>query len=133
MTLSLLNNFERDFTKPFFAPAWFKEVGAYNDHQQAENYLVSSQMKYDDESTSWRLTVEVAGVTKQNLKVDTKEGHLFVTGEKTKGISLGKFEKIFKLPDGIDLEKIEAAFEDGVLVVTLPLESQRAPKAILVK
>lgn len=129
MTLSLLNNFERELNRPFFRPVWFKEIEGY----ESEHFPISSQLKYDDESTSWRLTAEIAGVEKEQLKLDMKEDHLVVSGKKTKGLNLGQFEKAFQLPEGIDAEKIEAQFEDGVLTVMLPLESKRAPKAIQIK
>ncbi len=114
-----LNNFESDFSAPFAA--------------ENQNYGFYSQMKYDQEKSVWQVTLEAAGVTKENLKVDMKEGYLTIAGEKTKGIELGKFEKHFKIPEGVDLEKIEARFEDGILSVQLPLEAKKAAKTIQIK
>jgi HSP20 family protein len=65
--------------------------------------------------------------------VDVKEGHLAIMGEKTKGLELGKFEKYFKIPDGVDLERIDALFEDGILTVQLPLEEKKPAKQIQIK
>jgi transcriptional regulator with AAA-type ATPase domain len=47
----------------------------------------------------------------------------------------GSFERRFAVPDGVDTDKIEAAFEKGVLKVTLPktAEAQKAEKRIAVK
>ena len=126
------NNFDSAFGRSFFNPLWADET---TDADTA-NYGLSSmayQTSYDEKTASWKLTLEAAGVAKGNLKVDAKEGHLSITGEKTKGLDTGKFERNFKLPEGIDLEKIEAVFEDGVLTVQMPLEAKKAPKAITVK
>jgi HSP20 family protein len=124
-----LNDFDSAFGRNFFSPVWLDQ----STEVSSTKYGFSSEMKYDEASTSWKLTLEAAGVTKENLKIDTKEGFLSVTGEKTKGLELGKFERHFKLPEGIDLEKIEATFEDGVLTVQMPLEAKKAPKTISIK
>ncbi len=135
--LSLFNrrynsNFDSAFGRSFFNPLWIDETS----EAETTNYGLSSmayQTSYDEKTASWKLTLEAAGVLKENLKVDAKEGHLSITGEKTKGLEIGKFERNFKLPEGIDLEKIEAIFEDGVLTVQMPLEAKKAPKTITIK
>lgn len=127
-----LNNFDSAFGRAFFNPLWVEEAG----ETAAHNYGLSSmayETSYDETAASWKLTLEAAGVLKNNLKVDAKEGLLSITGEKTKGLDTGKFERHFKLPEGIDLEKIEAVFEDGILTVQMPLLAKKAPKAITVK
>jgi HSP20 family protein len=49
--------------------------------------------------------------------------------------SYGAFNRSFRLPDGVDSEKIDAKFEKGVLTVTLPKspESQKKEKKIAIK
>jgi len=49
--------------------------------------------------------------------------------------SYGSFERLFSLPDGVDADKIEASFKNGVLKVTLPktAEAQKPAKKIDVK
>ena len=127
--LSLFNrNLESDFNSPFFTTRWLKES-----NESAAAISLHSQMKYNEKSSAWELTLEAAGVTKDKLKVDVKEGHLSLSGEKTKGLSTGLFEKYYKIPEGVDVEKIAAVFEDGVLCVTLPLQAAKATKAIEIK
>lgn len=128
-SLSLFNNFDREFARPFLSPVWFKEL----EDMEASKLGFSSEIKYNSEASTWELTLEAPGVTKNNLKVDVKEGHLSLTGEKTKGLELGKFERHFKIPEGVDVEKVEALFEDGVLTVTLPLEAKKASKSVQIK
>jgi HSP20 family protein len=47
----------------------------------------------------------------------------------------GSFQRAFEVPDGIDAQKIEATFKNGVLTVTLPKspEAQKKEKSIPVK
>lgn len=128
-SLSLFNNFDREFARPFLSPMWLKEF----EDMEASKLGFSSEIKYNSEASTWELTLEAPGVTKNNLKVDVKEGHLSLTGEKTKGLELGKFERHFKIPEGVDVDKVEALFEDGVLTVTLPLEAKKASKSVQIK
>ena len=47
----------------------------------------------------------------------------------------GSFERSFSVPAGVDADKIEASFKNGVLKVTLPktAEAKKAAKKIEVK
>ena len=129
--LTLLNNFEREFGRPFFhGPARSNWLA---DFAEVRNNSFSFEMAYDEKSAAWKLTVELAGVTKENIKVDTDEDFLLINGEKTKGFNLGKFEGRYALPEGVDLEKIEAAFEDGILTVTMPKLEKKVAKTIQIK
>ena len=49
--------------------------------------------------------------------------------------SFGSFERSFRVPDGVDVDRIDASFKKGVLSVTLPksAEAQKAEKKITVK
>ena len=66
---------------------------------------------------------------KQEEKEEKKKG--FVLHERR----LGSFERWFRLPEGVETDKIEAVFKKGVLAVTLPKtpEAQKAEKKITVK
>ena len=41
----------------------------------------------------------------------------------------GRFERAFHLPDGVEAEKIEAKFKNGVLAITLP-KKEEAKKVV---
>lgn len=130
--LTLLNNIEREFNRPLFRRVrgneWFNE---FNELSPERN--LAALMKYDDNNSVWNLTVELAGVTKENVKIDTDNGYLRLTGEKTKGLGTGKFEGLYQLPEGIDAEKIEASFEDGILNVGMPMAEKKLTKNIQIK
>lgn len=129
--LALLNNFEREFARPFFRSptyaAWAHDLPENRTHQ------FSSELAYDNEKTTWVLTIELAGVSKDQVKIDTADSLLNISGEKTKGLNKGKFEVHYSLPEGIDEEKIEACFEDGILTVNMPQLAKKAAKEITIK
>ena len=114
--LSLLNSFEREFGRPLVREKVFPSL-----------------MKYDDKNAAWQLTVELAGVTKGNVNISTSDGYLRLTGEKTKGFNTGKFEGLYSIPEGVNEEKIEAVFEDGILNVNIPMPDKKLSKNIQIK
>ena len=44
--------------------------------------------------------------------------------------SFGRFSRSLQLPDGVDADRIAAAFDNGVLEVTIPKPEQRQPRRI---
>lgn len=130
-TLTLLNNFEREFSRPFFTPV--KRRDLINEILETKRHSFSSELAYDKEKQAWALTVELAGVAKENVKIDMVDNHLVVKGDKTKGFNRGEFEVRYAVPEGIDEQKIDATFEDGILTVSMPLTEKKSAKTIQIK
>jgi HSP20 family protein len=93
------------------------------------------------------ITAELPGIDQKNVEVNVANGAITIKGEKKEETEekkkdyyvserrYGSFERYFGLPDGVDADKIEATFKNGVLKVTLPktAEAQQAAKKIEVK
>ena len=47
--------------------------------------------------------------------------------------SYGSFERSFSLPNTVDVEKVEAGFENGVLTITPPKAEKAKPREIAVR
>jgi HSP20 family protein len=100
-----------------------------------------------DTATNYEITAELPGLDEKDIEVKFSDGTLTIRGEKKEEKEekkkdyfmserhYGSFQRSFTVPDGIDPEKIEAAFKNGVLTVTLPktAESQKTVKRIEVK
>ena len=77
-----------------------------------------------DEQT-YRLTLAVAGFSKENLNIETKDGNLTVTGTGLsdnrnflyRGIANRDFSRVFKISDNVRVE--EATLENGMLTIVL--------------
>ena len=88
------------------------------------------------------LKADLPGMKQEDVAIEFNDGTLVISGERKaeyerreKGFfrlerSFGKFSRSLTLPDGIDPDKIEAAFHDGVLEVTIPKPEQRKPRRI---
>jgi len=93
-----------------------------------------------EQSDKYEITAELPGLDEKNIEVNLSNGSLIITGEKKEEKEekdanyhmserrYGSFQRSFRLPDGVDSEKIEASFKNGVLTVSLP-KSENAKKA----
>jgi len=78
------------------------------------------------------VVVELPGVTKNDIDARVEQGVLLITGEREKDVPTGtrhvhqleipsgRFVRALPLPDDVDADQIEAAYESGYLVFTLP-------------
>jgi HSP20 family protein len=100
-----------------------------------------------DKEKAYEITAELPGMDESNIDVKFADGTLIIKGEKRdekeekkKDYYLserryGSFQRSFRVPDGIDADKIEANFKNGVLTVTLPKtpQAQKSEKKIAIK
>ncbi len=87
-------------------------------------------------------TVEIPGMSKEDVKITLQDNILTIRGEKKQEMekkdakyhrlerSYGSFTRSFSLPTGVVPDKIKAQYKDGLLKVTLPKAEQVKPKEI---
>jgi HSP20 family protein len=90
------------------------------------------------------LRAELPGVRPEDVSV-TAEGHqLTITGERRppdvstmacyrRERPFGKFSRTVRLPDDLDMERVEATCRNGVLTVTVPMLAVAKPRQITIK
>src|SRR4029078_2138790 len=93
-----------------------------------------------EEEHSVVIELDVAGGDPENLSAEAVEGQLVVTGERTPSDGAirryrserwqGRFVRSFTLPQNVDGDTIEAAYEEGVLRIKLPKPEEAKPKRI---
>lgn len=81
-----------------------------------------------------RIIAELSGLTDKDVELSIDEGVLTLRGErqqekddKARGYSeryYGRFERRIALPRGVNKEKADARFENGLLTVTLPKDPE---------
>ncbi|MDA3781546.1 MAG: Hsp20/alpha crystallin family protein [Bacteroidales bacterium] len=74
------------------------------------------------------IKMELAGVKKKDINIDTENDVLTIEAERTKDDELkynrnelytGKYKRSFILPDTVDVEGIEAELSNGILTITI--------------
>jgi HSP20 family protein len=91
---------------------------------------------------SYRLHLDVPGMTKDDLKINYQDNQLTVSGERTSDRtdegeeyvrverSFGQFYRSFSLPRTVNADGIRAAYENGVLTITVPKTEEVKPRQI---
>ncbi len=91
------------------------------------------------------LSADLPGVKLEDVEVKIEDGTLTLSGSRKfenednkNGYhrierSYGQFHRAFALPDSVDATKVEAAFDSGVLKVTLPKKEIARPRTVKVE
>ena len=126
---------------------------------RAMNRMLNNAIEYTPSSweTRWNLALDVAesedgyvvkaslpGIKPDDLEITLSENVLTIKGEVEEDKELeeahyhmrerryGSFSRKIRLPSGIESEKIEASFDDGVLKSHLPKAEEVKPKKIAI-
>jgi HSP20 family protein len=138
----LFEDFDRDFwglpfRRSVFEPFWRREL----------SWKGTPAVDITESDKAYEITAELPGMDERNIEVKLANGGVVIKAEKQEEKEekerdyylherrFGSFERCFRVPEGVDTDKIEAAFKKGVLTVTLPKspEAQKAEKKIEVK
>jgi HSP20 family protein len=107
--------------------------------------VASPAVDITEDDSAFKLSAELPGMTDKDIQVSVSGDTLTITGEKQQEReekqqnyhlterSYGQFRRSFYVPEDVDRDKIEAAFANGVLNVTMPKSAQVTPKKIEVK
>jgi len=97
-----------------------------------------------EDENSLRITMELPGVDANDVRLSLENNVLTIRGEKKQQFddtqervhrferSYGMFERTFVLPNTVDSERIDAQYENGVLLVTIPKAERAKPREIRV-
>jgi HSP20 family protein len=79
---------------------------------------------------------DLPGIPQDKIEISTEDNSLVIAGERTpteaegevwcSECSYGRFRRVVALPDGVEADKAEARYENGVLEVLLPYPAAQA-------
>jgi HSP20 family protein len=99
----------------------------------------------NEDDDAYHVHMELPGLTKEDVKISFKDDVLQVNGEKKSEQKddkknyhyyerrYGKFQRAFRINSDVLIDKIDANFKDGVLMIDLPKAEIAKPKEIEVK
>ncbi|QLE02296.1 Hsp20/alpha crystallin family protein [Galbibacter sp. BG1] len=129
------NNLLPSFFDEVFKPDWFGGMENYGASVPAVN------IKEADHEFS--LELAAPGMKKDDFNVEVDKNILTISAEVKKeneekedgnGVysrrefSYNSFKRVFTLPESVDSDKINASYEDGVLILALPKKEEALPK-----
>lgn len=113
---------------------------------QAEvDRLLKPALNVAEGEHSFTITAELPGVAKEDVSITIENGVLTIAGEKKREEEhkdkswhriervYGSFQRSMTLPKGVDGDRADASFKDGVLTIELPKTEQAKPKTLKVK
>jgi HSP20 family protein len=136
--ISLWNPFGEEFFSP---ERFFREWTA--PAQRAARLAPAVDVSEDEKG--YLITVELAGVKKDDVAVEVHENVLSIRGEKKSEReekkdkthwlerSYGSFSRSFTLPPTAVAEELKATFKDGVLTIEIPKKEEVKPRQIAIK
>jgi HSP20 family protein len=92
---------------------------------------------YEDENNTY-VRAELPGVNRDDINVEMTDGYLTITAARKSTGTDGKaeeslsFSRAVSIADEVQADKVTAAYENGVLTVTLPKREEAKPKKITV-
>ncbi len=128
---SLFDEIERDMRGFFFNNYWDYPRGV------SLSYASSPSFSLKEEDTHYLLSIDIPGVSKDDINIELQDKELSISGKRKLSIdgnkedsSQSQFKRIVHLPDGADVNKIQAHHENGVLLVAIGKLESSTPKKI---
>ncbi|MCK9992630.1 MAG: HSP20 family protein [Alphaproteobacteria bacterium] len=131
----LFEDFDRDFWRAPFRRS-FHDIEPLL--RRGLSWGATPAVDIVDKNDAYQVIAELPGMDEKNIEVKLVNGSLIIKGEKRDEKeekkkdyylherSFGAFERSFALPDEVNVDKIDASFNKGVLTVTLP----KKPEAV---
>mgnify|MGYP000863729711 FL=1 len=121
-----------------FLPALFNEVFERSANNAEVTYKPAANVREDEKN--YTLELALPGFSKEEITIKFEEEVLTITaGRQPKEDEQGpkytwnefgyksRYERSFQLPETVNADQISAAFENGILLVTLPKKEVQAP------
>ena len=135
---NLLPEFKEEF-KPFFKGELKPEF------KKVWNFTPALETYIDKDTKKFFCRLALPGIDPKDVTVTTQNNQLIIRGERKfahrpkehelfhEEIAYGMFERVLPLPEGVNVEKLNAEYVNGVLEITAPVAVTALPKKIEIK
>ncbi|MEX0705726.1 MAG: Hsp20/alpha crystallin family protein [Nitriliruptoraceae bacterium] len=118
---------------------------ALGDRSAATAGAFTPMLDVEESDESFVLHVELPGVNPDDVEVSLEENVLTIAGERNfydrseaEGFRrierhFGRFHRAVRLPDRVDPDRVEAAYRDGMLTISVPKAEESRPRRIQVQ
>lgn len=86
---------------------------------------------YEDKDSAY-VRAELPGVSRDAINVEMINGYLTVSASRKEGDESFSLTRSVAIPEAVQADKVTAAYENGVLTVTLPKQEQAKPRKIAI-
>ena len=110
------------------AASFKKHLNENYDWSDAE-FSYKDDVLWKEENNSYTTELNYAGIKKENIKITTKDGYIYIKADGRDGTLE---EEHLIVPTWADTDKIAAKLEDGILTVSMPKIEEAKPKEIVI-
>ncbi|MGM0601353.1 MAG: Hsp20/alpha crystallin family protein [Candidatus Rifleibacteriota bacterium] len=126
------NRFFENFAKNFGDNNLVNNAREFSNSFFKENGKLKPCLDISATDKEYQITVELPGIEPEGIKLELRDDHLIVTGEKKHESevdkdnfyrierSYGNFRRILSLPEDSDQENINANFKNGIMSIRIP-------------
>jgi HSP20 family protein len=102
---------------------------------ETNRFMRIPETKISKTETEYKVEVGVPGLTKDDLKITTKDGVLRISFEKEekdeRNHFVTNFAKSYNVPDDVKEKDILGKVENGVLILTLPIDKKKSIERLI--
>ena len=84
---------------------------------------------YEDKGNTY-VRAELPGVARDAINVEMVDGYLNLSATRKEKDETFSFNRSIAIPESVQADQVTAAYENGVLTVTLPKQEQAKPRKI---
>lgn len=110
-------------------------------HEVGDRPLLAPAVDIFENADEYRVIADLPGVRQEDIDIDLERGELVLFAKRQvaregEALALGRaegdFRRVFRIPEDLDRGKVEASFDDGVLLIRLPKSERAKPRRIAV-
>ena len=142
-----LFDFRRDFDQIFNQVLSLPGEQWSAGQQQAgvASFMPAIETSVDKDRKNYRIQVSLPGVDPKEVNIHVQGNTITLSGERKstrenkegdylqREIVYGSFQRTIELPDGVDADKINAEYRNGMLEITAPISASAQPRKIEIK
>lgn len=115
------------FKDPFFQ--------GFDNVFETSKFLKTPETRVRKTDTEYAVSISVPGLTKDDLKILTKDGILKISFEKEEKDDnhyfTSSFTKSYNIPDDVKEKDISGKVENGILELTLPIDKKKTLERLI--
>lgn len=109
---------------------FYNQRNPFQIFRDVDDVFESARPEFQEYDQHFLLSVDIPGIKKADLKIETIGQQIQIFGETKTDRMSRSYKRAFALPESVDVNKIEAHFEDGVLEILLPKLESEKPRTI---
>ena len=142
-----LFDFRRDFDQIFnqFLSMPGEQWSSGLQERGLGSFIPAIETSVDKDRKTYRVQVSLPGVDPKDVNIHVQGNMLTITGERKstrenkegdylqREIVYGSFQRVIELPEGVDADKVNAEYRNGMLEITVPISAAAQPRKIEIK